>query len=540
MNITNSIFNNIQTSSDSTILSILQTGKYVYDQNVVLVNDKFTGCKGDLLRISTNYVSGITHFVVIIFEGSPLMSLNRLILFLGSSTLNAQVSSCLFDSNTNALSPPLSISNWYNGQVLIDSSTFVSNINTNGNGGAVSIVTVNSVSSNVDLVVSGSTFQTNYAGGTGGSVYTSALDSVIISKNNFNRNSALISGGAVFAVATRSFISIEKSNFIGNNVIESGSAVYVDTITSINLGSTGTLTVQNTNFVNNTNSVFFDGQGGGIFAKNIPSIILSVVVMDGNVNSAGGGMFMYSGQKLFADNLTCQNNNASSSGGCIGVSSKSSDTLSVVIKNSVINNNFAQSLGGGFSFVGHINVTLSSSSADSNKANFEGGFALLDKGSSITTVSSTISNSLTLNGDGGAFSLGDMCTLNVGSNSNFNSNIARRGGVVSMMYASSFVNINGDNAQISNNQANFGAVVSGLGFVNIGAGAYIVSNNAGALVKLGDSSSQIIGFGGVFYFSGTSPPIIPPSLRLSDTCRYSSTYKCNFTCLFLINLSFIL
>ena len=81
MNITNSIFNNIQTSSDSTILSILQTGKYVYDQNVVLVNDKFTGCKGDLLRISTNYVSGNTHFVVIIFEGSPLMSLNRLIFF---------------------------------------------------------------------------------------------------------------------------------------------------------------------------------------------------------------------------------------------------------------------------------------------------------------------------------------------------------------------------------------------------------------------------------------------------------------------------
>ena len=115
--------------------------------------------------------------------------------------------------------------------------------------------------------------------------------------------------------------------------------------------------------------------------------------MDGNSNGGGGGLFMYDGSSLNIKNFVCKNNQVSSDGGCMAVSAKS-NLLLVTIFNGTFSNNTAKSLGGAFYLVGNIQASISNSIAKDNVANFRGGFALLDKGVSLTSLGLNVSNSI--------------------------------------------------------------------------------------------------------------------------------------------------
>ncbi len=95
------------------------------------------------------------------------------------------------------------------------------------------------------------------------------------------------------------------------------------------------------------------------------------------------------------------------------------------------------------------------------------------------------------------------------------------GGAISLADYSSSIHFSGSN-MFRNNQASFGAVFSGKGFVRLGEGTEIRNNLAmtpvNALSSLSLSSADTIGFGGVYWYSGTKPPDNVPSDL--NNCRY--------------------
>ena len=64
-----------------------------------------------------------------------------------------------------------------------------------------------------------------------------------------------------------------------------------------------------------------------LIVEDIPIVNLENVTLIGNANGAGGGIFMYSGSLLYANNLKCQSNTVTGNGGCLAVSQSQSNNV---------------------------------------------------------------------------------------------------------------------------------------------------------------------------------------------------------------------
>jgi CSLREA domain-containing protein len=196
-------------------------------------------------------------------------------------------------------------------KLIVNNATFLNN-HAAASGGAIS---------NFDGVVqvTGSTFSANSAGGSGGAIFGSSLTSVTITTSTLSNNTAVASGGAVQVglnsdggVGT-SLLTISGSTLSGNSAVDGG---------AVSIGSRTELQVLESTLSGNTATT---GSGGGIYVANANTVnnidvpYLQNVTLSGNAaGTNGGGIFIGEISQLYglnAQNITVSGNTAQQGGG---------------------------------------------------------------------------------------------------------------------------------------------------------------------------------------------------------------------------------
>ena len=103
---------------------------------------------------------------------------------------------------------------------------FIGNRAYYSSGGAIYYTTGQSISTNA--IVIQCQFISNFARGSGGAIYkTGRNDIIVIGRNTYSNNTAYSFGGAVYVLGTNSSISASDSHFINNTAMtEGGGAIY--------------------------------------------------------------------------------------------------------------------------------------------------------------------------------------------------------------------------------------------------------------------------------------------------------------------------
>ena len=194
---------------------------------------------------------------------------------------------------------------WSKSSVTIDAMTFINN--SAESGGAIYIP--DGGSSSTPTQVKNSNFSGNSANN-GGAIYINNVGYIMISKNNFTDNSAVMEGGAIYIpYSTSNLIDISYSEFIRNNASQGG-AIYsgakgsetwnIHDCTFINNSATlsgGAIYVANTQFIMNCNfdGNKADGDGGAVY---VAEGITGAKIQDStftNSHATNGGAVYYGG-----------------------------------------------------------------------------------------------------------------------------------------------------------------------------------------------------------------------------------------------------
>ena len=299
--------------------------------------------------------------------------------------------------------------------------------------------------------------------GDGGAIYTFTTN-VSITDSNFTKNTALISGGAVYS--NGGSVQISNTLFESNSVDGgTGGALYVYTLFNSD-------SIYDSRFLSNSASVYLGGSGGAIYAEG-RSVNISLIDTSFSKNSAAtcgalrirnsnnyhnvsitNSNFSYNGESRMIEEAPISTMNAQFGGvACINGS-----------KISIINNNFTENQAAGHAGVLHVeNSTLliKGSIFSGNRAQHNGGviFTMLSSVAIAVEQSSFTYNQA--GGDGGVMymrSLGRSGYSQIairGSRFGFN-NATRRGGVIAVTGGQ----VDLQEPQIYNNTAESGGVVS--------------------------------------------------------------------------------
>ena len=400
-----------------------------------------------------------------------------------------------------------------------------------GYGGAIYLTgNISSKISNIE----NTRFQDNYAGNSGGAIF-STMQIENIKNSEFTNNTAHNNGGAILeyngniniegssfkgnktenldggAIYTSGYVTLTDSEFLGNEANGNGGALYIlnglnaqnvtfDGNKAVNgeggtIRATGVVTLDNVS-VKNTESV---GDGGAILAMS--GFDAKDLTIDNAISKQGkgGGVFTY--QNLTIDNGLLTNISANSDGGALYSCLKTT-----LIDTTIYNTSSLEGNGGGvFSYGG---VKLENSQINNATAGQKGG-AIYVTGSLDATGAKIYDN--TANSDGGALYVlaqGRNVILNDAVLTN-NTSTSGNGGA---LFTAQGAKIDANNATIVNNKAengNGGALYLTEGSTFYETNATIVGNNAkngrgGAIYVDGNYYLEIKALDGDTIFDGNT------------------------------------
>lgn len=326
-----------------------------------------------------------------------------------------------------------------NGMLAVYNTTFTSNSETYGKGGAI----YNSKDSN--LTVDNCNFINNIASDNGGgAIYN--FGTATISNSNFTNNRAYSSyggsnvGGAIEnengatlnlnnctftnntansdfgganhggAIYNNGFLNMDKCTFTNNTTTGGGGAIYN------NFG--GTITAENSTFTDNR------AYYGGAISNNQGTSNLDNCTFTSNLSSNGGAIYNYDGATT-VDNSTFTNNFVGGGGGAIyNIGSE------LTANNCTFTDNTASdTAGGGAIYNSGGAVTVENSNFTGNRATgyLAGGGAIYTKDGTLTVYNSNFTNNSATFWGGAIDNEGTLIV----KNSNFtNNNVVTRGGAI--------------------------------------------------------------------------------------------------------------
>ena len=364
----------------------------------------------------------------------------------------------------------LRITNSRNRTLEIINSTFYGNT-ARVQGGAIYI-------SGSDVAIKGCTFTNNTANGyMGGGIFATGPNiSLSIMDSEFNRNTAVRSGGAVFIADgitsmphiadrlypyTRNLLTITGSNFRNNKAqTGDGGAVAVG-------GRRNSFSLTHSNFFNNS-AFGTDGIGRGgamvISSRNSSTLIDQCLFTGNQARTEGGAIYvsqdfsvLFVSMSSFVDNAAEQG-----SGGAIG-NIFSVQNTNITIEKSIFNGNNASFCGA----LDLVEATIKSSTFTNNRANLIprsriswrtlGGGAICVRKNSTLISNSTFCHNIATNSSGGV--LNTFTGVRI-ENSSFEGNRANRSGGVILHH---WGNLTITSSNFMNNQAtrNGGVVFGG-------------------------------------------------------------------------------
>ncbi len=303
-----------------------------------------------------------------------------------------------------------------NGYLTASNSTFNANTAETGNSGAMYI--------KYDADLSFVTIDGNTAGTLGGvsnvRAFTAPLDNATITNN-----SAGAYGGVFNVRAESNVLNITNSTINGNTAATYGGVLYTN----------GFVNVTDSTISNNTAN---GGNGGAMFVKY--DVNLTRVTMEGNSAVGHGGAiharyFASIDGSLFRDNHAI---GVSSMGGALNMNAYS--TSQWTVSNSTFANNTTTGYGGAYA-AGQTKLAVKNSTFSGNTADLRGGALYVRLGCEITN-STLYGNSSADSGGVYRIDAGSVCTI---TNSIFANNTNGSCGPATRVYTSGGNNIEDDN-----------------------------------------------------------------------------------------------
>ena len=234
------------------------------------------------------------------------------------------VQGCVFQNNSSPLGGAIS---GYDADLTIQSCTFSGNSSPGSNGGAIWIF-----QKSPDIL--GCNFANNTAS-QGGAVHINNAFAVI-QDCNFTNNSASGAGGAVAYMSSTGAVS--RCNFRGNVCHDNGGGVFAHY---------SPITVSDSTFYQNTAL-----GGGGVqfdYKTPIASTVDRCVFVDNHGGFSGGGVSTYA-QSLLIQNSVFNNNFATNGGGIVAHAGDGGDynaSFNIIVRSCVVFGNHAAVYGGG-------------------------------------------------------------------------------------------------------------------------------------------------------------------------------------------------
>jgi hypothetical protein len=397
------------------------SGEYVLTSNLPTIIDRTVGGKLEIISTGTTnaVIDGAGLFRPLTMSTGSDLTISNITLTSGSAIKGGGI---------------------YNngGALTITSSTIIDNIGQTGGG----VYAINSAS----ILIKNSIISLNSATSNGGGIALAKHSLLTLSSSSITKNTSNAQGGGVFAT---DFSSIRIENNYNNN----RQAIFENFATGngggIALAKNSSLTLSSSSITKNTSNA----QGGGVHGINSASILIknSIISLNSATGSGGGiALDKHSLLTLSSSSIT-KNTSNSRGGGMFG-----NNFSSIRIENNYNNNrqaifeNFATGNGGGIALDKHSSLTVSSASITKNTSNAQGGGVHAINSASILIKNSIISlNSATSNGGGIALDKNSSLTLSSSSITKNTSN-SRGGG----MFATDNVLANISNTIISNNTSN--------------------------------------------------------------------------------------
>ena len=216
---------------------------------------------------------------------------------------------------------------------MMDETVFDDNRSTYGYGGALSLVTT-------DTLISGSTFSSNSSYYDGGALYSSTGSDLSVSASSFRDNGTTYgSGGALYQSATTygaSDLDIESTDFSGNSAGYHGGALAVT--------YTAGTSVSRSSFQRNSAGGYY--YGGAIYAYYTTDLEVDANQFCANTAAYGGAVYgssVVSSTQDIANNVFVENEATASGGALYSYSLASLDIL-----NNTLVGNEAGGYGGGW------------------------------------------------------------------------------------------------------------------------------------------------------------------------------------------------
>lgn len=160
---------------------------------------------------------------------------------------------------------------------------------------------------------------------------------LVIESSTFNNNSANNSGGAIYLGTFN--VSILESIFTNNTAIANGGAIYTN--------AQNVLAIKRVTVSGNQAT---SGDGGGIYARFIQSLMFTESLVSNNTSGGfGGGIALLSRSPVsnVLNHIEISNNTAISGGGVFLNNDGGRSTQKITIENTTISNNTATGSGGG-------------------------------------------------------------------------------------------------------------------------------------------------------------------------------------------------
>ena len=192
--------------------------------------------------------------------------------------------------------------------------------------------------------------------GDGGALYA-LVNTATISGSTFQWNTSTSENGAAF-IAAMDTVNITGSNFNMNGAGEAAGGLH------ISMAPNGT-TLTDTNIQSNTVYGTDSGAGGGVHFEVTGPVTLTNVLIDKNTARVVGGAIFETNKNVTANGLTISNNSALN--GQVGGAYFSSDpTADMTFNNLVVDGNSGLSTGAGMVFVIGNSVTIENSTISNN------------------------------------------------------------------------------------------------------------------------------------------------------------------------------
>lgn len=318
---------------------------------------------------------------------------------------NASIDSSTFSRNISGLG---SVSN--KGTLNITNSTFAENETTIGLAQGGGLFNYEGGTANI----MGSTFSGNIAQNIGGGIYNARGSTVSVDNSKFFGNNSGIAGGLYNDPAATT--TVNNSQFLNNRTSQGGGIINHGTLTitgsivsgnsvsggflsnggGIYNGSSGNITINNTNIASNSATVF----GGGIY--NEGAVNLNGDTIDENIGSGtfGGGAIYNQLGSIYASGTSFSNNIAPfggaiwNNGGSLNfdkttfMGNRTSDTQNYGYGGGILNDNLGS-------------LTITNSSFSNNIAHVGGALANTSSGLFSVTTSVFTGNSA-VSGQGGS------------------------------------------------------------------------------------------------------------------------------------------